>query len=101
LQTSEKNISFPNFNELFPKIIEAHIQKLLPSLKFVDASKAEVKIELTAHHGILPGESTAFCSLVYPEFKPKKRRFQLGQVVTEDLFEVSRKDVDKVIIFLR
>ena len=100
-RSSEKNAPFPDFKDLFRQLVEAHLKVLDSSLEIVEPSKAEVLIDLACHHGCEDGESLAMCTHFFPEFIHKKKRLQLGQLQTQDRFEVTQKDTDKVVIFMR
>ena len=51
--------------------------------------------------GVKAGDSLALCHMFFPEFKHKSKRFQLGQLATEEQFEVCRRDTDSLLIYFR
>ena len=78
-----------------------HMLKMEQNLVFVSPDEAEVNIEMIGHLGLTEGDSIAMCKYLCPDYQHKVKRVRLGQMRTDDRFEVGRVAVDKVLRHLK
>ena len=100
-RSKEKKGAFPNFFDVFPQLMKYHMLKMEQNLVFVSPDEAEVNIEMIGHLGLMEGDSIAMCKYLCPDYQHKVKRVRLGQMRTDDRFEVGRVAVDKVLRHLK
>ena len=100
-RSKEKKGAFPNFFDVFPQVMKYHMLKMERNLAFVSPDEAEVHIEMIGHLGLTEGDSIAMCKYLCPDYQHKVKRVRLGQMRTDDRFEVGRVAVDKVLRHLK
>ena len=100
-KSKEKVGGFPNFPDVFSLIMQYHMKKIERNLVFVESHEAEVEIEVVGHLGLAEGDSIAMCTHLYPEYQHKLKRVRLGQMKSNDRFEIGRVAVDKVLRHLK